>query len=69
VVVSLDEQLAELDRELGMRRKLYPRWIVAGTLKRDRADAQLAALEAARETVRQARQREAMTGMNGEPMR
>lgn len=65
MTISLDHQLAELDRELAMRRRLYPGWVARGTLKQATADRQIAVMEAARETVRQARQRESMTGMNG----
>lgn len=64
--ITYDEQLTELNRELAMRRRLYPQWIERNTLKQDVADRQIARLEAAIETVRVARQAEAMTGMSGQ---
>lgn len=63
---TLDEQLAELDREIVMRQRMYPRWISAGTLNQPQADRQMQRLQAARETVRKARQDQSMTGMNGQ---
>lgn len=58
---TYDQQLAELDRELARRRRLYPGWITKGTLHQDKADRQIAMLEAARETVRMARHDKQMT--------
>lgn len=49
--VTLDEQIACVDRELGMRRKLYPRWVASGKLTQANADAELWRLEAVRETL------------------
>lgn len=67
--IGYDQQLAELDRELAMRRNVYPKWVRDGRMKEATADRQIAALEAARETVRQARQAEVMRGMDGGPMK
>lgn len=62
---TYDQQLAEVDRELAMRRRLYPQWVAKGTLRAETADRQIAIMEAVRETVRQRRQDQQMTGMNG----
>ena len=40
------EKLSEIERELGMRRRVYPRKIAEGHLKQSKADAQIAILEA-----------------------
>ena len=68
-MISLDEQLAEVDRELAMRRRLYPRWAASGTLPQAQGDRQIAVLEAVRETVRLARSAQMMAGMDGKPIR
>lgn len=64
-LAELDEQLKEVDRELGMRRRLYPRWVAAKTLSQATADKQIKLMEAVRETVRVARQAALMTGISG----
>lgn len=52
---ELDEQLDEIDRELGMRRRMYPQWVAKGTMRQAQADRQLKLMEAIKETVRLAR--------------
>lgn len=44
--VTVATKLAELNRELGFRRRLYPKWVESGRLSAERADAQLRVLEA-----------------------
>jgi len=58
---TLDEQYLEVQREIAMRRRLYPRWVAQQTLAQEKADRQLGCMEAVLETVRKARQAEAMT--------
>lgn len=67
-VVKYDEQMKEIDRELAMRRRLYPQWVERGSLKQSVADRQIKLMEDVRETVREARQRALMTGMDGKPI-
>ena len=50
-MIPIEEQIAELDRELKLREKVYPRWITAGKLSKENADQQIARLTAARETL------------------
>jgi len=58
---TLDQQIAELDRELGMRRNLYPRWVREGKLKQQQADHRINIIEEIKETLRQCRQDRQMT--------
>jgi hypothetical protein len=44
--VTIDEQIAEVRRELAMRNKVYPKWIEAGSMKKSKADFQILAMEA-----------------------
>jgi hypothetical protein len=50
--VSLPDQIAEIERELGMRKRLYPNWIARGTLKQATADHQLRVMEAVLATLK-----------------
>lgn len=53
VEYSIDEQIAELDRELRIREKVYPRWINAAKpkLTPEAADRQMGRMRAARESL------------------
>jgi hypothetical protein len=66
---TLDQQLAEIDRELTMRRRLYPEWVASGRMRGQTADSQMSAMAAVRETIRQLRQNETMTSkLTGKPI-
>jgi hypothetical protein len=51
-VVTIDEQLACVERELGFRRKLYPRWVRDGKLTQAGADEELVRMDAVLLTLR-----------------
>ncbi len=44
--VTINEQIAEVKREIAMRNKVYPRWIEAGSLPKQKADFQILVMEA-----------------------
>lgn len=44
---TIDEEIAELQRELSMRKSVYESWIHAGRMTRDKANKQYKALESA----------------------
>lgn len=44
--ITIDEQIAEVKRELAMRNKVYLKWIEAGSMKKSKADFQILAMEA-----------------------
>ena len=50
-MVPLAEQIACVTREIGMRRRVYPRWIQAGRMKQDEADREIARMEAVLATL------------------
>jgi hypothetical protein len=52
-MITLQEQIAEAQRELALRRKCYPQWVKAGKLTHDEAYHQLAAMEAIVRTLMQ----------------
>lgn len=43
---SLQDMLGCARRELGMRRKVYPRWVAKGTMTRGAAEREIAVMEA-----------------------
>ena len=49
---SLGEQIACVEREIALRRRVYPRWIESGRLSQRKADIEIAAMEAVLTTVR-----------------
>lgn len=53
--VSIDEQIAEVERELKMRGFVYRQRVAAGKLSQKKADEQIAAMEAALETLKKVR--------------
>ena len=45
-MITIEEQIACIERELGMRVKLYPRWVKSGKLTQAAADEELARMRA-----------------------
>lgn len=60
--ISLEEQAAACEREVRMRRRVYPRWVGDGRLTQAKADAEIAAMEAAAATLRGLADAEAAKG-------
>ena len=52
--VTIAEQVACVDRELGMRNRVYPRWVKAGKLTQTAADLEISRMTAVRWTLRRA---------------
>lgn len=46
MTVTLDDEIAELKRELHIRRRKYPQWVTSGQMTQDTADLQMARMEA-----------------------
>ena len=44
--ITLDEMIREVEREIALRRRVYPNWIASGRLKRDKAERQIKVMEA-----------------------
>jgi hypothetical protein len=57
--VILAEQIAEVGREIGLRRNVYPKWIESGKLSQALADRQIACLEATLNTLKWLQKHEA----------
>lgn len=52
--IPVTAQLAEVEREITLRRRVYPRWIATGRLSQAAADRQIAMMEAVAMTLRAA---------------
>jgi hypothetical protein len=50
-VVSLDQQLACVRREIALRRNVYPKQVSRGRMRQSEADLEVAAMEAVLETL------------------
>jgi hypothetical protein len=49
--VTIEEQVACVEREIKMRRRVFPRWVEAGRMTQAKADAEIAAMEAVLATL------------------
>jgi hypothetical protein len=49
--ITLPEQIAEIEREIELRRRVYPRWVADRKLTQGTADRQIAAMEAVLRTL------------------
>jgi len=50
--VPLELQIKAVGREIGMRRGAYPKFVASGRMKQEAADAELAAMEAVYQTLK-----------------
>jgi hypothetical protein len=51
--VSLEEQLACVDREISMRERVYARWVAEKRMTQKTADKEIEGMRAVRETLKQ----------------
>lgn len=54
-MTTLDAQLAEVRREIALRKAVYPKWVAAGRLKAATASRLIETMEAVQETLEQYR--------------
>jgi hypothetical protein len=52
---TIDEQIAEVRRELGMRHQVFPRFVDSKRITQAQADERIALLEAVQETLERVR--------------
>ncbi len=55
MIVGLDRQIACVRREVGMRKRVYPRWVATGKMTQEEADRQIEAMEAVQATLEKLR--------------
>lgn len=56
--ISLDDQIASVEREIAMRQRVYPSWVAKGKMKQEAADLEIARMEAASVTLNWLRRNE-----------
>ncbi len=60
--IPLIQQIKCVEREIGLRQRVYPGWVVQRRLSREEADYQIAAMQAVLETLQRGRQGELFDG-------
>jgi len=50
--IEIEKQIACIEREIGFRERVYPRWVAAGKMKQEKADYEIAAMRAVLETLK-----------------
>ena len=50
--ITVQEQITEIERELGLRRRVYPKWVDAGKMKQATAEYRIEVLEGVLDTLR-----------------
>jgi hypothetical protein len=50
--ITIEDQIASVEREINLRRRVYPRWVSEGKMKQDKADREIAVMEAVLETLK-----------------
>lgn len=50
-MIDILQQIEAVDREIRMRRRVYPRWVGAGKMSQQKADHEIACMEAVAETL------------------
>lgn len=49
--ITIEQQLAAVRREIAMRKNVYPKWVTTGRMKLEKADAEIAAMQAVHDTL------------------
>ena len=55
--ITIEDEIAEVDREIRLRERVYPNWVSAGRLKQERADRQLELMRAVKQRLEALRHR------------
>lgn len=57
-VKTLDEQIKCIEREIALREKTYPRWVMVGTMRQVKATHEIECMRDALATLKQVKERE-----------
>ena len=49
--ITLDEQIASVAREIGLRQRVYPRWVADKRMSQEKADHEIAAMQSVLATL------------------
>ena len=51
-MIPLSNQIACVEREIGLRLRVYPRWVESEKMKQEKADSEIATMKAVLETLK-----------------
>lgn len=57
-MITIEDQIKAVEREIGMRRRVYPNWVASKRMSQEKADKEIAAMEAVLETLKQVQKRD-----------
>ena len=57
-MVTIEEQIKAVEREINMRRRVYPRWVENKRMSQEKADKEIKAMEAVLETLKKVQQKD-----------
>lgn len=50
--ITVDDEIQELEREVALRKRVYPRWVADNRLTKGKADRQIAVMQSALERLK-----------------
>jgi len=51
-MITIEDQIKAVEREIGMRRRVYPNWVASKRMSQEKADKEITAMEAVLETLK-----------------
>jgi hypothetical protein len=52
-MITIEDQIKAVEREISMRRRVYPKWIISGRMSQEKAVKEVKAMEAVLETLKE----------------
>lgn len=52
-MITIEDQIKAVEREISMRRRVYPRWVENKRMSQEKADKEIATMEAVLETLKE----------------
>lgn len=52
-MITIEDQIKAVEREINMRRRVYPKWVENKRMSQEKADKEIAAMQAVLETLKE----------------
>lgn len=52
-MITIEDQIKAVEREIGMRRRVYPNWVASKRMSQEKADKEIKNMEAVLETLKE----------------
>lgn len=52
-MITIEDQIKTVEREIGMRRRVYPNWVASKRMSQEKADKEIKNMEAVLETLKE----------------